>query len=30
MTKIDLAMIQHTAQFVSVNGKNFLIALSER
>ena len=30
MTKIDMAMIQHTAQFVSVNGKNFLIALSER
>ena len=25
-----MAMIQHTAQFVAVNGKNFLIALSER
>ena len=30
MTRIDMAMIQHTAQFVAVNGKNFLIALSER
>lgn len=25
-----MAMIQHTAQYVAINGKNFLIALSER
>lgn len=25
-----MAMIQHTAQYVAINGKDFLIALSER
>lgn len=30
LTRADMAMIQHTAQYVAINGKNFLIALSER
>ena len=25
-----MAMIQHTAQYVAIHGKNFLVALSER
>lgn len=30
LSRSEMAMIQHTAQYVAINGKNFLIALSER
>ena len=30
LSRGDMAMIQHTAQYAAINGKNFLVALSER